>query len=355
MAHRLTRFALSLAIIIVLTCAVLKMLPTPPVTVLGNDRVEREHEATHNQTAPWLPAIELVVSSSEPSGPLRRQGAEGSRADCGLRWCGGPYCIRDSVEKNGAAVCGDGTPCKQVPLGCEICPPPLFAPGTEEITLQTVLQDLPMLEPQMKVFGFDGTVGASVEIRRADESSICTLLCFTISETKQSGLDAGAESLPRYPLECGPNRPCGHIQNECIDLSAPGKKYVMLPQFESHIIRARLFSLPERASSAESAIYLLDTRSLTRSVQCGDGYTVSREYNTSAMDIEGCDDGNFLLFDGCDEHCVVEAGFFTECSLSCCIARCFKHKTANYVHSKNTNVPRTLSHPPTQPFAFTHT
>ena len=36
---------------------------------------------------------------------------------------------------------------------------------------------------------------------------------------------------------------------------------------------------------------------------------VNRAFGTSDVDVEECDDGNLIQFDGCDQHCLIEPAY----------------------------------------------
>ena len=54
------------------------------------------------------------------------------------------------------------------------------------------------------------------------------------------------------------------LYNRCVDLSAIGGAFTVPRQFESVVIRARLFNLIERTSSKASAIYFLNKQDLVK-------------------------------------------------------------------------------------------
>ena len=223
--------------------------------------------------------------------------------------CTSKSCIEGAQEvgPDGLPVCGDGTQCRVLAQGCEICPAPILTvkyAGMQELVSGDF--DLPGFEPTMTLYSFEES--ATVTISR-EQTSVCTLLCWTYSEIKQSGLSKMDDQLPRYPVLCGEGEPCGNSQNPCIDLSRQGSIFDTPLFVESTLIRARLFNLDERTSSSDIAMYLVNKQDLVKNVRCGDGFTVNREYGTSDEDVEACDDGNKLQFDGCDQHCGIEPGF----------------------------------------------
>ena len=210
-------------------------------------------------------------------------------------------------------MCRDGIPCKEVPLGCEICPAPIFSvaqAGVEELAKE-FQAGLRGVEAGMKVLSFEDETGiefGGIRVGR-DQATSCSLLCWTIEDVQQTGLGDKADALPVYAIECAPDTPCGNSQNLCVDLADPGAEFKVVKVTESSILRGRLFNLAKGLSSPAAAVYLVNKRDLTANVVCGDGLTVNVAYGTSETDVEGCDDGNLELFDGCDEHCQVEPGF----------------------------------------------
>ncbi len=267
----------------------------------------------------------------------RRQAAEqGAKqsADCTLKWCGG-----DCIEVGGTEsqsddhagdppVCGENDVlCSQIPLGCEYCAPPILELLSDGIESPSIDTALPGLEDGMGVFTFaDEEAGFTVTMRAPSVSSFsrCNLLCWTLEEVKQSGgKQMDGVLLPKYPIPCGKqsgdgatkaDEPCGNTQNLCVDfdaLRASGKEPSFTTPFffETAIVRARMYHLGGRLSSPETNIYVVNKKDLVSNVICGDGVTVNRLFNTSDIDVEQCDDGNLELYDGCDEHCLIEPGW----------------------------------------------
>ena len=278
-----------------------------------------------------LESVELVQTASWSQQaarvPTLRQGTdtanEGEFKDwteeqCGKR-CAGPTCAQGAYKagEDGLPVCPrDGAKCRVLPQGCETCPKPIF-----EVTqvgldkYEDASTDL-SLEAGTSVYGFEEAGGFTVNIRR-EEGSICNLLCWVFEVTTQSGITARDE-LPEYPISCGqssgteggadPSEPCGNTQNACVDL-AVAKQFDIPRLYESALISARLYNLQQRTSSKKAGIYFINKADLVKDVLCGDGYAMNRLHNTSIIDIEGCDDGNLVLYDGCDEHCNIEPGW----------------------------------------------
>jgi len=233
-----------------------------------------------------------------------------SRRSC-IEGCTSRSCLEGAKEKGpgGVPVCGDGTQCRILAQGCEICPAPIFEvtnAGMQVLQIGDLV--LEGYEPGMALYSFEKD--ATVTMKRV-QTSVCTLLCWTYNEIQQTGLSKLDDALPRYAVACGNGEPCGNSQNPCVDLTKPDSVFEVSPGLllESTLVQARLFNLEQRTSSDVAAIYFVDKAYLVRNVICGDGYTVNREYKTSEVDTELCDDGNKNQFDGCDQHCNIEAGF----------------------------------------------
>jgi len=253
----------------------------------------------------------------------RRQAAAEQHSDCQLKWCGGDcFGAGETETQSGPPVCGKSDVlCSQIPLGCEICSPPILEVLSDGATRSVIDTALPGREDGMDAFTFDDEeLGFTVTMRLSDSSfSSCNLVCWTLEEVKQSG----GKTPPKFPIPCGqqsgdgatrPDQPCGNSQNLCVnfdELRASGKapSFTTPFNFETSIIRARVYQLSERLSSPETAIYVVNKKDLVSNVMCGDGVTVNRLFNTSDIDVEQCDDGNLELYDGCDEHCNIEPGW----------------------------------------------
>lgn len=185
--------------------------------------------------------------------PTHRRQME--RCDSSAGWCAGELCRKGAMEKGpeGDPVCGDRMPCRELPRGCEICPAPIFEPIASDVfDISTKVP--PGLPSGTQAFGFEPDAGFAVTIKR--QPTICSVLCWTFDEARQSGLGAGADSLPVYPLKCGeitagPGHVCGNSQNDCVDLSV-STTFLAPRQFETGIVRARLFNLAMRTSSPDS-------------------------------------------------------------------------------------------------------
>ena len=109
----------------------------------------------------------------------------GTDCDCRARWCAGDFCLEGAQEvgAGGFAVCRDGIPCKEVPLGCEICPAPIFSvaqAGVEELAKE-FQAGLRGVEAGMKVLSFEDETGiefGGIRVGR-DQATSCSLLCWT--------------------------------------------------------------------------------------------------------------------------------------------------------------------------------
>ena len=110
--------------------------------------------------------------------------------------CDGPSCLQGAKEigPDGIPVCADGTPCKELAQGCEICPAPIFTvagegAGVQKLNEGDVSVDLRGMETGMMLYSFDldKVTGVSVGISR-QQTSVCTMLCWVYAETKQIGL-----------------------------------------------------------------------------------------------------------------------------------------------------------------------
>ena len=66
----------------------------------------------------------------KPQWHRRQQGD----SDCTLKWCRSD-CLKDEQQAEaGRAVCGsNGILCTQIPLGCEMCDPPVIEPSSDGV------------------------------------------------------------------------------------------------------------------------------------------------------------------------------------------------------------------------------
>lgn len=107
----------------------------------------------------------------------RRQQTEGD-TDCTLKWCGGDCVKGDYGQPSGTGkpVCsGSGLVCSQIPLGCELCSPPLIEPSSDGLVKLEATSDpalLPGLEAGMKV-SLELSINADISTSPDDIYSTC--------------------------------------------------------------------------------------------------------------------------------------------------------------------------------------
>jgi hypothetical protein len=97
--------------------------------------------------------------------------------------------------------------CRLLPLGCQLCPPPVVTPSSKngsEYIFETSIQP---------IFSAPNSKGSG-----------CTLICWTEFYLSQAMAvpDSGP---PSFPIQCDVDIPCGGSASSCVDITADGGSF----------------------------------------------------------------------------------------------------------------------------------